>query len=195
MTLRELTRPEVAELIGVPFAEWRGNCHGVSLAIVQRGLAGPDARVARGFCAGVRSQHSWIAASGDCYDRDAPIVDPTLWCHRDDVRGIWYGTLADGLHVPHGAGSIWEAGRPRPASEEPIALEPRVPLSPEALSFLALLGPLDRRGWMALANLPVGGWPAGEILAAMDDTPALSAVVPIDRIGMLTDRNPGGLYR
>lgn len=29
----------------------------------------------------------------------------------------------------------------------------------------------------------------------MNDTPALSAVVPIDRIGMLTDRNPGGLYR
>jgi hypothetical protein len=39
------------------------------------------------------------------------------------------------------------------------------------------------------------GFPAGEFLAAMDDTPATSALVPIDRLGMLTDRNPGGLYR
>jgi hypothetical protein len=28
----------------------------------------------------------------------------------------------------------------------------------------------------------------------MDDTEALRALVPIDRLGMLTDRNPGGLY-
>jgi hypothetical protein len=28
----------------------------------------------------------------------------------------------------------------------------------------------------------------------MDDTPDLEALVPIDLLGMLTDRNPGGLY-
>lgn len=57
-----------------------------------------------------------------------------------------------------------------------------------------MVGPLDRPGWMRLASCPVGGWPAAEVLAAMDDTPALQTLVPIDRLGMLTDRNPGGLY-
>ena len=42
---------------------------------------------------------------------------------------------------------------------------------------------------------PVEDWPAGEIFAAMDDTEGLKALVPIDKLGMLTDRNPGGLYR
>lgn len=37
-------------------------------------------------------------------------------------------------------------------------------------------------------------WPAAEIIAAIDDTKALSALVPIDILGMLTDRNPSGLY-
>lgn len=58
-----------------------------------------------------------------------------------------------------------------------------------------MLGPLDRRAWHLLASqAPVLGWPAAEIIAAMDDTEELSAFVPIDRLGMLTDRNPGGLY-
>ncbi len=56
-----------------------------------------------------------------------------------------------------------------------------------------MLGPLDRRGWATLAHAPVEGWPAGEILGAMCDS-GMEAVVPIDIIGMLTDRNPSGLY-
>ena len=59
----------------------------------------------------------------------------------------------------------------------------------------AVVGPLDYGGWSILANYcPVEGWPAGEIYAAMDDTPALKSLVPIDRLGMLTNRNPGRLY-
>jgi hypothetical protein len=38
------------------------------------------------------------------------------------------------------------------------------------------------------------GWPSSEIIAAMDDTDELRALVPIDILGMVTDRNPGGLY-
>jgi hypothetical protein len=46
-----------------------------------------------------------------------------------------------------------------------------------------------------VSHAPVLGWPAGEIIEAVCDTPGLGEViVPVDRIGMLTDRNPDGLY-
>jgi hypothetical protein len=75
-----------------------------------------------------------------------------------------------------------------------IELTPANPLSTEAADFLDLLGPLDLRGWGEVAHLPVEGWPAGEIIAAMCDTPGLGALVPVDIQGMVTDRNPSGLY-
>jgi hypothetical protein len=51
----------------------------------------------------------------------------------------------------------------------------------------------DRQGWSVLAHAPVGGWPAGEIIDAMCES-GLDAVIPIDIVGMVTDRNPQGLY-
>jgi hypothetical protein len=157
-------------------------------------MLGPDARVARGWCKGV-GVHSW-AVIGDPYSPDVVIVDPTLWSYDPDVEGIWVGTAKDGRHRPQGAGSIWEHGRPPEPVDEPIALTPKVPLSRFAQQFLAeMVGPLDYVGWMSLANSPVGGWPAAEIIAAMDDTQAVRAAIPMDILGMLTDRNPSGLYR
>jgi hypothetical protein len=47
---------------------------------------------------------------------------------------------------------------------------------------------------LSLLGSPVHGWPAAEIVAAIADTPSLAAYVPIDLLGMLTDRNPGKLY-
>lgn len=41
---------------------------------------------------------------------------------------------------------------------------------------------------------PTPGWPAAEIVAAMCETPNLQSLVSVDLAGMLTDRNPGGLY-
>lgn len=196
MTTFDLDPEAIAAEIGHPYPdEWGGNCHGISLAIVKAGLI--PGRVARGRGIGVTSQHSWIVvgADADVYAEDAEIVDPTLFHYRDDVDGIWHGTAADGIHHPHGAGDIWSWGHPPKATEEPIALTPSFPLSGAAESFVDLLGPLDRAGWGMLAtHAPVGGWPAAEILAAMDDTPAVAALVPIDRLGMLTQRNPDGLY-
>ena len=43
-------------------------------------------------------------------------------------------------------------------------------------------------------HAPLNGWPFGEFIAAMDDTPDVTALVPIDLLGMYTDRNPSGLY-
>jgi hypothetical protein len=150
-------------------------------------------RVARGFCDGVGGQHSWVVIGGDCYNPKA-IVDPTLWSYRDDVRGIYVGSTSTYRHRPHGAGSIWDYGKPVRGSGKIIQLTPSRPLSRFALSFLELVEPLDHAGWSHLAHAPVEGWPAGEILAAIDDTEELAALVPIDRLGMLTDRNPGNLY-
>lgn len=189
-----LHKEDVASVIEVPWEDWNDRCHEISLAIVRAGLCGPSARVARGGSPLLTSQHSWIAASGDCYGEDEPIVDPTLWCHADDLDDIWHGTLSDRLHTPHGAGSIWEWGRPA-AGDGPVVVLDAEALSGAARRFLDLLGPLDRVGWMALANAPVGGWPAGEILGAMDAHPDLCGLVPIDCLGMTTDLNPSGLYR
>lgn len=176
-----------------PLAGVSKQCHAASLALVKAGVA---KRVARGTCLGVGGQHSWAVVGNDCYDDDAVIIDPTLWSYDPGVKGIWIGTMGGELrHKPHGYGNIWSWGQPKAGDGEPIVLTPKARLSKEAKHFIELLGPLDRHGWQVLAtHAPVQGWPAGEILAAIEDTEPLKCVVPIDRIGMLTDRNPGGLY-
>lgn len=128
----------------------------------------------------------------DCYDDRAVVVDPTLWSYDDRVEAVWTGRARERPHRPHGHGSIFEWGRPCSTGGEPIELA--VEVSRHARMFLDMLGPLDRAGWGQLARAPVQGWPAAEIVAAMDDTPGLTALVPIDRLGMLTDRNPCGYY-
>jgi hypothetical protein len=179
--------------IGFPFDKVAHNCHAVSLAIVKSGLY-PNARVARGFAKGVVHQHSWVAIDGDPYDLNGRIIDATLWSYDPSVSRVWAGKLSDGVHEPHGAGMFWDAPMPRNFGGREIRLIINRPMSQEAREFLGELGPLDYRGWAMVAHLPVQGWAAGEILAAMDDTPQVAALVPIDRLGMLTDRNPSGVY-
>jgi hypothetical protein len=190
---REIPIEKVAEAIAWPSQGWAHRCHEVSLAIVKAKLW-PGSRVGRGWSQGVIGQHSWVVVGDDCYAADALIVDPTLWSYDETVTGIWYGSAEDGRHVPHGAGNIWRYGRPQDRTGPAIELVVKV--SPMAEHFLQLAGPdgLDDRGWAFLAHAPVGGWPAAEILAAMADTPGLGTLIPVDRLGMLTNRNPGGLY-
>lgn len=177
-----------------PLEGWKRNCHAASLHLVKSGVFEP-ARVARGVCLGVTSQHSWVvlAEQGiDCWDQSATIIDPTLWSYDDGVEGIWVGTLEECRHRPHGSGRIFEWGKPVSGGDKPIELEPVEPFSDRAELFLKLLGPLDRTGWARLAGAPVEDWPAEEILPAINQT--VGPLVPIDIIGMLTDYNPGGLY-
>lgn len=177
----------------VDHQDWAHQCHSVSLEIVRSDLF-TLARVARGSCRGVTGQHSWVVLGDDCYDPYAPILDATLWSYQPSQPVIWRGRLASGLHHPHGEGSIYQWGRPAAGDGEPVTLAPSRPLSAEAQQFLAELGPLDPRGWAHLCHAPVEGWPSREIVEAILDTPGLRALVPIDIAGMLTDRNPGGLY-
>lgn len=184
------------------FIDWDDfahDCHSVSLALVKSGLLGEKARVARGSLRGVGGQHSW-AVVGDPYAPEA-VVDLTAWSYDERYPRLYVVEGPDAPHVPHGTGSIWDWGIP-PAGDGPdIDLTPTTPLSQPARVFLGMVAEgngrkgLDLRGWMALANAPVEEWPAAEVLAAMDDTQQLRALIPIDRLGMLTDRNPGGLYR
>lgn len=177
-----------------PLEHYEGQCHGASIAVVNAEVY-EKARVARGTCDGVGAQHSWIVLGDDCYDREAEIIDPTLWGYRADVDGIWVGTMEDGMHRPHGAHSIFDWGRPEAAKEEPVELKPRTPFSDSAKLFLDMLGPLDVQGWRILCNAPVEDWPAAEIFDAILETFDWgAALIPIDVQGMLTDRNPGGLY-
>lgn len=196
LLLSSNTLAGLAELMQLPLSKWRHNCHEVSLKLVRTGLLGPDARVARGFCDGVMSQHSWVAPDGDCYRHGDVVVDLTRWSY-DETKPVVYVTKLDrdGEYRPHGAGNIFEWGQPTRGTGPTVKLTPTEPLSELAKVFLSLLGPLDRAGWATLTNAPVEDWPAGEIYAAMDDTDELKALVPIDKLGMLTDRNPCHLYR
>lgn len=178
--------------IRFPFDKVAHNCHAVSVAIVKSGKF-PGSRVARGWADGVSSQHSWVVM-GDPYDRTARILDATLWSYDPEVTGVWHGDLASGRHHPHGEGHFLTGDMPYNHGGREIRLIINRPSSAEAREFLAMLGPLDYRGWSDVAHLPVEGWPAGEILGYMDDTPAVSVLVPVDRLGMLTDRNPQGIY-
>lgn len=108
-------------------------------------------------------------------------------------------TSREGGYAPHGdmdGLNIFRWGRPdNCTADNQIELEPSFTLSTEADMFLSMLGPLDWEGWAMLAGTaPVHGWPSGEIIAAIADTPDVAACVPIDRLGMLTNRNPNGLY-
>lgn len=182
---------QIEEAIRLPFQEWAQQCHAISLAIVRSGLV--EGRVARGWCKGVSSQHSWIVLGQDCYDRKARLIDPVLWSFREDVEGIWYGTYHDGLHEPHGWGHFTSGRRPTHQGGETIPF-PREGLSAGAKAFLDVVEPLDTSGWIQFFDLPVEGWPAAEIIARAHESD-LSAYIPIDRVGMLTDTNPDGLYR
>jgi hypothetical protein len=196
--MTKLTIPEVEEAIGIPSERWKDNCHAISLAIVKSELIEGPRRVARGTCTSVGGQHSWVVVGNDCYDLKAQLIDPTLWCYVEKVKGIWHGRpTSQYRHTPHGGGqrSIWDVGRPPPPVNAPVLLAHPEGLSEDARLFLKLIGPLDRQGWSILCgHLPVIGWPAAEIVEAMCDTPELEVLVPIDREGMLTNRNPGGVY-
>jgi hypothetical protein len=187
---------KIAKLIDVPPQNWAGNCHSISLAVLRSGAVGRG-RIARGWADGVSSQHSWIVLGDDCYDHDAVIVDPTYWLLRSIMTQntilVDYAYNLD--RAPHGDGSIFNAAKPTAGAGPVIRLTPKTPLSAEAKAFLDLLGPLDHHGWMMLGNSPVHDWPAAEIIAAMDDTPQLAVIPPIDILGMITDRNPGMLYQ
>jgi hypothetical protein len=182
---------DVAGQVLAPLDGWAHQCHTASLKLAQSGHFGV-CRVARGSCEGVGGQHSWLVLSNDCYHPTATIIDPTLWSYDQTVQGVWVGT-ANVRHRPHGAGSIWAWGRPNEATGPVVELTPRKPFSRSARGFLEMLGPLDEAGWIALAHAPVEGWPAGEIIDAICES-GMEVYVPIDIVGMVTDRNPQGLY-
>ena len=186
---------EFAESLNLDASGWYRNCHVASLHIVQSDrfrLAFPNARVARGWAQGVDSQHSWVS-TGDPYDDDTQIFDATLCDYREDVHGIWTGKLADEIHVPHGYGFLLPEDYPTGNGSDIITID--APMTHELEAFLRDVGPLDAQGWMELANGPMQGWPSPEAIRLMRANPLLRSFVPIDIAGMLTDENPGGLYR
>lgn len=184
---------------------WAHRCHEASILLVKSGLLPSCARVARGWHPQVRSQHSWITL-GDCYNPDVTIIDPTLWSYlTSDIAGkvpmpptIAIGCARQYDGRPHGFGDIWKFGRPDNAvfkGERFFPKEPKNGWSAAANEFLRIIGPMAHHGWGFLASkCPVGGWPAGEIIEAMHYDKRLTALVPVDRLGMLTDINPSGLY-
>ena len=177
------------------FVDFAQDCHSVSLAFVRSGLlgeGGPTLRVARGACLGVGGQHSW-AVLGHPYDNGATIVDLTLWSYNPRQPRIWIGTLRNTLHRPKGYGHIFSGSKPEGRGGEVIPVKVS---SEQARDFLRMVGPLDAHGWGALwSRCGMLGWPAKEILEAfLDQYPKMAPLVPIDIVGMVTDRNPQDTY-
>jgi len=167
-------------------------CGAASVALVETGIY-PGARVARGWCRRVLGQHSWVCL-GDPYVPTTPVIDLTLWSYDAAAPRLYVGRASRRPHTPHGSALVWTAGKPASGGGEPVELTPPDDgWSRAAQAFLEALGPLDRDGWRQVANLPVLGWPAAEILAALADQ-GFGAYIPIDIVGMLTDRNPQGAY-
>lgn len=191
--MKKLSAKAFQEATGDKLEDLARQCHVASLRLVQSGVLG-EARVARGTCRGVGGQHSWVVLGRDCYDQKATVVDPTLWSYDPTVEGIWIGPASERPHEPFGSGNIWTWGKPCATGGEIIELA--TDPGPSARSFLELLGPLDRTGWHTLlGEAPVGGWPAREIIEAAYQQEELAVLIPIDRVGMVTDLNPEGLYR
>lgn len=194
MSVTEQMRRQVEEAMG-DLERWHHDCHAASVRLVRARVL-PNARVARGACIGVGGQHSWVVV-GHPYEPEL-IIDPTLWSYDPEVEGIEYAGRKAQMKrwQPKGRGVIWQYGCPQSGGGEEIVL---AGLSAQAETFLEMCrdtseGPLDRQFWGGLFNGPMVGWPAAEILAAADDDPRLAALIPIDVLGMLTDRNPEGLY-
>lgn len=186
---------DFAEMTGKPLSAYAHQCHAASIALVQSGLLpGPgDWRVARGSCKYVRGQHSWVVL-GDVF-KPRLILDPTLWSYREVDPEVLVCGRALGWHVPNGSGTLFWHGDWINGDGPIVALDEEG-LSLTARSFLAEIGPMDVQGWARLASGPVErGWPAAEIIDRMLDDRRLSALVPIDAQGHLTNRNPGGLYQ
>lgn len=206
---------ELAQKIsGHDGSAWAFNCHIASIAVVNSGMF-PGSRVARGAAQGVMGQHSWVVLPGittppgelvDVYNPNARIFDPTLWSYVENCNGVWEGPNLL-RHRPKGLGQIEIFSLPYFDGESADDIEmPREianKLSYKARDFLVNIGAIDYethrtalpvRNWMALANSPVQGWPAAEIIDAMAQVEQLNVFIPIDIVGMLTTRNPGGLY-
>jgi hypothetical protein len=194
-----LNQPGGFESFGLrPIEDYAQQCHAASLAIVKSDMfAGLPRRVARGTCKGVSGQHSWVVVGADSYDPVAYVLDVTLWSYDPEAPKV-LAMLNTIRHRPHGFGSIWEWGCPEGGVGEIIELNWLESPSGGAKSFLEICqdggNRADRKFWAALSSAPVGGWPAREIYAAMENTPEVNPLLPIDKVGMLTEMNPGGLY-
>lgn len=182
--LRELRH--TAERALEPMRQWHHQCHAATCALVSSGVI-KGLRVARGTCMNVGGQHSW-AVMGDPYDKEALILDPSLWSYMSISPEVYVGTYKKWKHRPHGDRSIFEWGKPPEATGKVIVLQPpKGGWSEEAAEFLSMLGHLDLEGWRLLAHAPVRGWPAKEILGAMHKRPDIGGYIPIDIVGMLLD--------
>jgi hypothetical protein len=179
------------------FDDFAHDCHAVSWGLIRSGLlgtGGPNLRVARGACRGVGGQHSWVVM-GDPYDETATIVDLTLWSYDAKQPRIWIGSMLSGLHRPKGFQLIFDGPKPDAGSDPPLLLDTEN-MSDRARTFIQMIGPLDARGWVELwSRCGMLGWPSAEILDAfLTQYPDLTALVPIDIVGMVTDRNPQETY-
>jgi len=189
---------DIEEAIGIESEEWRNRCHEICIAILRSGIV--QGRVARGHCAGIASQHSWIVLGDErrpdpaaCWDPSARILDPTFSSNIGRPPRLWFGSLGAELHRPHGSGSLMQWGRPVAGNGPPITFDTTA-LPPSTRAALNLIGLLDATGWMRLFRGPIGD-PAWELHRCVEPlVDRLGALIPIDIVGMATDRNPGGLY-
>lgn len=104
---------KIAEAIGLPLADWPGNCHGVAEAVLRR-LPTEGMRLVRGHFHGWTSpasvyrsgpqQHTWLRL------QDGRILDPTRWAFDRPDRPYLYV----GENDAYDEAGLWLAERSRP---------------------------------------------------------------------------------
>lgn len=189
----QLRVANVEKAIGIPRDKWANRCHEVAYALLVSSLMDDvTARMARGWAQGISSQHSWIVTGNDVYDKTAKIIDPTYASNRGSRPMIM---IVDNLtsHSPHGYGEFSKFPESKGGKEFlPEFVSPSTRLWADMASME--VGPLDAFWWAKMFSGPMGGWPSRELVNWAYEEPALRALIPIDIVGMLTDRNPRGLY-
>lgn len=190
--LRDLKH--TAERALEPMRQWGQRCHEASVALVSSGAI-RGLQVARGTCMAIGGQHSWVTM-GDPYNIHTIILDPTLWSYTSVAPEVYVGNANKWRHRPKGSGDIFMWGRPPEVPERKAyrLKPPKRGWSPHALQFLMVLGPIDLDGWRMMANAPVQGWPATEIMTQMFADEKIKAFIPADIVGMVIGNECGGLY-
>lgn len=191
---RRLTVGAVERAIDTPRELWQNRCHEISLALLKSNLFdGVEARMARGAGMHIGSQHSWIVTGRDVYDDKAIVVDPT-WSSTVMSKPLVMFVPNLTAHRPHGYGEF-EKYPPHGDGEEIGPPDPSQRLSDWIkVARLANGEPLDLKFWVGMVHGPMLGWPSAEVVDWLCSVSTMVAFVPIDLQGMLTDRNPNGLY-
>lgn len=200
------------------------SCHADSLSLVRSGVLsrfgepGKAYQVVRGWSMPIcSSQHSWVVIGDPLGVAGAIVIDVTRASYlRHEPQEVWVGRYGPKYaeYLPHGIAlnddgnkrvDLVDFGRIMPSKTEevyPLSAEPRTDMA-RAILRLMDAHKFSRFDWGRVASrLPLTGWgkpgthyeTIADIFETMCEDPNLELLIPVDRLGHVTDLNPSELY-